>query len=112
MIPYSEDLELALLQERDISEIAELDTGLIENARNTIRELPEDSPERGCLIDYLTDLVETRIWKIMRLVHRNQPIDTECAQAEEIQLYDTIRESREECARKLGIDLNRGGEEE
>lgn len=109
MTPIAEDLELAIMQERDIQDLAELDRDLIPRTREIIKELPEDSPERDCLIEKLEDLAETRIYKILRFAFRNDPI--ECAVLAEITLYNEIRKSLEKCARELGVNLNGGGEE-
>ncbi len=111
MIPLSEDMQLALMQERDTRDLADLDAGMIQNVRNTIKELPEGTPERDCLVDYLTDLVTTRIDKITRIVLNGKPIDPECAQKEEIELYTVIKENLDQCAEKLGVTFNRGDQE-
>jgi len=109
MTPIAEDLELAIMRERDIRDLAELDWNLIVRAREIIRELPEDSPERDRLIEKLEDLTEIRIHKILRFAFRNDPID--CALQAEITLYDEIRKSRDNCGRELGVNLNGGGVE-
>jgi len=111
MIPLSEDMQLALMQERDIRDLADLDTGLIRNVRDMIQELPEGSPERDCLVDYFTDLINNRIDKITRMVLNGKPIDPECAQKEEIELYTVIKENLDQCAEKLGVTFNRGDQE-
>lgn len=111
MIPLSEDMQLALMQERDIRDLADIDTGLIRNVRDMIQELPEGSPERDCLVDYFTDLINNRIDKITRMVLNGKPIDPECAQKEEIELYTVIKENVEHCAEKLGVTFNRGDQE-
>lgn len=111
MIPLSEDMQLALMQERDIRDLADLDAGMIQNVRNMIQELPEGSPERDCLVDYLTDLVTTRIDKITRIVLSGKPLDPECAQKEEIELYTTIKTNLEKTAKELGVTFNRGDQE-
>lgn len=112
MIPLSEDMQLALMQERDTRDLADLDKGLIQNVRNMIKELPEGTPERDCLVDYIADLINNRIDKITRMVLNGKPIDPECAQKEEVELYTVIKENVEHCAEKLGVELNRGGDEE
>lgn len=111
MIPLSEDMQLALMQERDTLDLADIDTGLIPNVRNMIQELPEGSPERDCLVDYFTDLINNRIDKITRMVLNGKPIDPECAQKEEIELYTVIKENLGQCAEKLGVTFNRGDQE-
>lgn len=98
------------MQERDFRELAELDRDLIARARDQIRDQPA-SPETERLIEFLEELMNTRLDKIMRLATKNDLPDLECAMKEEVELYFTIRESLETCAKQLGIDLNGGGYE-
>lgn len=111
----SDDLAIALKTERDFRGLGELDITLITRVRNRIQELGVDEcHERWSLVDLLTDLLVLRIEKITRLAYRdlteNRDPDMNCAQQEEIELYEAIRGSIARCAERLGVDLRSDGE--
>ncbi len=113
MTPLYEDLQLALMQERDIRELAILDPVLINRARDRINALPAEH-ERGVLVDLMVDLEALRIHKIMGMAHRdltrNQPPDLEGAQEPEIELYHATQAALQRCADLLDVDLKGDGE--
>lgn len=114
MTPLYEDLQLALMQERDIRELAILDTIMLDRVRARIKD-QGDMHEKEILADLLTDLQVLRIDKMVRMAYKDsvqdQVPDLEGAQEAEIELYLAVRKNLEKCAELLGVNLNGGDAE-